>query len=49
MGTATYEGAAAGKYALPNTATDTYEGGHFTARATLTADFDVDNTPANSG
>ena len=42
-GTATYKGAAAGKYALPSTADDTYEGGHFTAMATIEADFDVDS------
>ena len=42
VGTATYEGAAAGKYALPSTEADTYEGGHFTAKATITADFDAD-------
>ena len=42
-GTATYNGAAAGKYALPSTDADTYEGGHFTAMATIEADFDVDN------
>ena len=41
-GKATYEGAAAGKYAMASTAGDIYEGGHFTAIATLTADFDVD-------
>ena len=44
-GTATYKGAAAGKYAIPSTDADTYEGGHFTAMATIEADFDVDNTP----
>ena len=43
-GKATYEGGAAGKYALPSTTDDTYEGGHFTATATIDADFDVDNT-----
>ena len=41
-GTATYEGGAAGKYALPSPTDDTYEGGHFTAMATITADFDAD-------
>ena len=53
-GSATYEGAAAGKYAMASTTDrDTYEGGHFTAMATLMADFDVDTwtpttaTPAN--
>jgi hypothetical protein len=43
VGTATYTGGAAGKYALPSTEADTYEGGHFTAMATITADFDADN------
>ena len=41
-GTATYEGGAAGKYALPSPTDDTYEGGHFTAMATITADFDAE-------
>ena len=41
-GTVTYEGGAAGKYALPSPTDDTYEGGHFTAMATITADFDAD-------
>ena len=45
-GDATYEGAAAGKYAMASQTDDTYEGGHFTAMATLTVDFDADNTPA---
>ena len=44
-GTATYEGAAAGKYAIASTTDETYEGGHFTAMATIEADFDVDNNP----
>ena len=41
-GTVTYEGGAAGKYALPSPTNDTYEGGHFTAMATITADFDAE-------
>ena len=44
-GTATYKGAAAGKYAIASTTDESYEGGHFTAMATIEADFDVDNTP----
>ena len=43
-GSATYEGGAAGKYAMASQTDETYEGGHFTATATLTADFDVDLT-----
>ena len=45
-GTATYKGAAAGKYALASDTADVYEGGHFTADATLMVDFDADLTPA---
>ena len=45
-GDATYEGAAAGKYAMASQTDDTYEGGHFTAMATLTVDFDADLDPA---
>ena len=42
-GSATYSGAAAGKYATASTAASaTYEGGHFTADATLMVDFDAD-------
>jgi hypothetical protein len=41
-GTATYEGAAAGKYVLLGVEADTAEGGHFTADAMLTVDFDGD-------
>ena len=41
-GSATYSGAAAGKYATASTTADSYEGGHFTADATLTVDFDAD-------
>ena len=44
FGKATYKGAAAGNYALASADDDTYEGGHFTARATLTVDFDADDT-----
>ena len=44
---ATYSGGAAGKYAIAHTAEDTgadvtHEGGHFTATATFTANFDAD-------
>ena len=42
-GSATYKGAAAGKYAMASTTADTYEGGHFTAMATITADFDAES------
>ena len=45
-GTATYKGAAAGKYAMQSTSDDSASGGHFTANATLTADFDA-NTAAD--
>ena len=38
-GTATYVGGAAGKYALSSTTGGTNDAGHFTARATLEADF----------
>ena len=38
-GTATYRGGAAGKYALSSTTGGTNDAGHFTARATLEADF----------
>ena len=41
VGTATYKGGAAGKYAIPSTTDDTYTGGHFTAMATIEADFDA--------
>ena len=44
-GSATYRGAAAGKYAILSTTDDSASGGHFTAAATLTADFDA-NTAA---
>ena len=38
-GTATYEGGAAGKYSWRDRVADTAHGGHFTAKASLTADF----------
>ena len=42
-GSATYKGAAAGKYATASTALSAaYEGGHFTADATLEVNFDAD-------
>ena len=41
-GTATYMGGAAGKYALSSGTGGTNDAGHFTARATLTADFAED-------
>ena len=44
-GSATYKGAAAGRYAMASATDYTYDGGYFTAMATLVADFDVDNTP----
>ena len=40
-GTATYRGAAAGKYAMVSTSDNSATGGHFTASATLTANFDA--------
>ena len=43
-GGATYRGAAAGKFAMLSTTDDSADGGHFTAVATLTADFDADLT-----
>ena len=48
-GSATWKGGAAGKYALPSTTDDTYDGGHFTAMATIMADFDVDNDADTAG
>ena len=41
-GTATYMGGAAGKYALHSSTGGTNDAGHFTARATLEADFNAD-------
>ena len=49
-GTATYQGGAAGKYALSSSTGGTNDAGHFTARATLEADFTVntaDDTTTN--
>lgn len=46
-GTATYSGGAAGKYALSSSTGGTNDAGHFTARATLEADFTV-NTDTNT-
>ncbi len=40
-GTATYEGGAAGKYAIYSSVPKAHESGHFTANAKLTADFDA--------
>ena len=42
QGTATYMGGAAGKYALSSSTGGTNDAGHFTARATLEADFSDD-------
>ena len=39
-GSATYKGPAVGKYAVASATDDSYEGGHFTAKATLMVDFD---------
>ena len=44
-GSATYKGGAAGKWAIASTTDETTAGGHFTATATLTANFDADTTP----
>ena len=46
-GDATYKGAAAGKYAMASAGEDMYEGGHFTAMATLMVDFDADLDATN--
>ena len=46
---ATYKGAAAGKYAMQSTTDDSASGGHFTAAATLTANFDADPNLAEEG
>ena len=43
QGTATYVGGAAGKYALSSATGGTNDAGHFTARATLNADFSDDS------
>ena len=42
-GSATYKGGAAGKFAMQSTTDDSASGGHFTAAATLTANFDADS------
>ena len=42
-GTATYRGGAAGKYALASSTGGTNDAGHFTARATLEANFTTNN------
>ena len=42
QGTATYSGGAAGKYALHSTTGGTNDAGHFTADATLEANFNND-------
>ena len=47
-GSATYKGAAAGKYAMQSTIDSSASGGHFTANATLTADFDASTDPTNA-
>ena len=44
QGTATYEGAAVGKYTILDSTLDSAEGGHFTASATLKANFNADPT-----
>ena len=44
-GTATYTGGAAGKYALASSTGGTNDAGHFTARATLEADFTNNTDP----
>ena len=48
-GSATYNGHAAGKYAMSNVLDGTGEGGHFTADATLTAKFGANGAPNNGG
>ena len=40
-GSATYKGGAAGKYAILSTTDESASGGHFTANATLRANFDA--------
>ena len=47
-GSATYKGGAAGKFAMQSTTDDSASGGHFTASATLTANFDA-NFSATDG
>ena len=46
---ATYTGAAVGKYAFRNVIDDTAHGGHFTADASLTAKFGAANNPGVTG
>ena len=46
-GSATYKGGAAGKYAMQSTTDDSASGGHFTAAATLTANFDANTAAAD--
>ena len=48
-GTATYVGGAAGKYALSSATGGTNDAGHFTARATLEAEFGAANANTISG
>ena len=48
-GTATYMGGAAGKYALTSATGGTNDAGHFTARATLEAEFDAGDAGTISG
>ncbi len=48
-GTATYVGGAAGKYALSSATGGTNDSGHFTARATLEAEFGVNDANTISG
>ena len=43
----TYKGGAAGKFAMQSTTDDSASGGHFTASATLTANFDADLNPGD--
>jgi hypothetical protein len=46
-GTAKYEGAAAGKFAMKSLHEDTVTGGHWTANASLTANFDANTADAD--
>ena len=46
-GSATYKGGAAGKYAMQSTTDDSASGGHFTATATLMANFDANTAAAD--
>ena len=48
-GNATYNGHAAGKFAINNPLDGTGDGGHFTADATLTAKFGANAAPNNGG